>query len=119
MEKPNISQLVRAGYSSESIQELFAEYENFLVAEAERAEKSAIYFANKELHGSNCKTCGCKLAVSNTSGYCRKHVAKAVLGKEEHEKAPKIKYKTKTFYGVKGNDLMDHKYYQGGACSPR
>ena len=127
MEKPNISQLVRAGKSSEEIQEAFEDYSRFLIEQereairlAERAEKSAQYFANKEAHGSNCLTCGCKLAVSTTSGYCRKHVTKAVLGKEESEKAPKIKYiKYKTFYGVRGDDLMDHKYYQGGACSPR
>ena len=34
--------------------------------------------------------------------------------KSPAEKASKIKYVTKTYYG-KGNDLMDHAYYQGGA----
>ena len=119
MEKPNISQLVRAGKSSEEIKEAFEDYDKFLVRQeikaallAEKAEKSAQYFAKKELHGSNCLTCGCKLAVSTTSGYCRKHVTR--------QTKPKIKYKKyKTFYGVRGEDLMDHKYYQGGAFSPR
>lgn len=119
-----IRELVALGYTSERIVQYFKDQEE---VEADRArveagriasaEKSAQYYATKAAHGATCKTCGCLIAINSASGYCRKHVAKAVLSKEV--KAPKIKYVTKTFYGVKGNDLMDHSYYQGGSVSPR
>lgn len=115
----SIKELVRQGYSMESIIELKADYDKEQLRLEESAKASAKYFADKEANGAKCITCGCTLAVSNTSGYCRKHVAKATLTKDPSERAPKIKYVTKTYYGVKGNDLMDHKYYQGGSVSPR
>ena len=121
-----IRTLVAQGVTSEQIAIRVAYFEETQVQEVrhqaaleDRALKSAAYYAHKELHGSTCKCCGTKLSVNNTSGYCRKHVAKAVLSKAPSERAPKVKYVTKTFYGVKGNDLMDHSYYQGGSVSPR
>ena len=126
----SVKELVRQGYSMESIIELKAQYDKdqeelaiYNAREAKRIaaskEASVKYFADKEANGAKCITCGCTLAVSTTSGYCRKHVAKATLTKAPSERAPKQKYVTKTFYGVKGNDLMDHSYYQGGSVSPR
>lgn len=119
-----IKELVAEGHSMDRIIEILAyqeELENdkakVVAYAAKRAEQSAKYYADKEANGAKCVTCGCSISVNNTSGYCRKHVAKAVLTKAV--KAPKIKYKTITFYGVKGEDLMDHKYYQGGLVSPR
>ena len=115
----SVKELVRQGYSMESIIELKAEYDKEQIRLEESAKASAKYFADKEANGAKCTTCGCTLALTNTSGYCRKHVAKATLTKAPSERAPRIKYVTKTYYGVKGNDLMDHKYYQGGSVSPR
>ena len=119
-----IRDLVSQGISSEQIAIRVAYFEETLACDVKSAEakalakaKSEAYYADKELHGGSCTTCGCKLSVNNTSGYCRKHVAKATLTKTV--KATPVKYITKTFYGVKGNDLMDHKYYQGGLVSPR
>jgi hypothetical protein len=118
--------LVAQGVSSDQIAIRVAYFEETLVQEVrhqealeDRALKSAKYYADKEAHGATCKCCGVILSIKNTSGYCRKHVAKATLTKAPSERAPKTKYVTKTFYGVKGNDLMDHKYYQGGSVSPR
>ena len=115
----SVKELVRQGYSMESIIELKADYDKEQIRLEESAKASAKYFTDKEANGAKCITCGCTLAVSNTSGYCRKHVAKATLTKAPAERAPKPKYVTKTYYGVKGSDLMDHKYYQGGSVSPR
>ena len=119
-----IRELVALGYTSERIVQYFADQEEVEADKARveagriaSAEKTAKYYANKEAHGATCKTCGCLISINSVSGYCRKHVAKDTLSKET--KAPKIKYVTKTFYGVKGNDLMDHQYYQGGSVSPR
>lgn len=113
----DIKELVRKGVPMEDIIELQAEYErDQLRVEASRLA-SEKYYTEKVTNGKFCTTCGCQLSSANTSGYCRKHVAKATLSKEV--KAPKVKYVTKTFYGVKGNDLMDHAYYQGGSVSPR
>ncbi len=111
----SIKDLVAKGVSMEDIIALKEEYDRDQEKSKASAEASAKYYADKELHGGSCVTCGCKLAVSNTSGYCRKHVAKAILTKAPEEKAPKPKYVTKTYYGVRSNDLMDHAYYQGGA----
>lgn len=115
----SIKDLVAQGYSMESIIELKADYDKEQIRLAESAKASAKYYADKEAHGSKCTTCGCTLAISNTSGYCRKHVAKATLTKAPSERAPKIKYVTKTYYGVKGNDLMDHAYYQAGSVGSK
>ena len=111
----SIKELVAKGVSMEDIIALKKEYDKDMESKELAVAKSAEYFAHKEAHGGSCVTCGCRLSVSNTSGYCRKHVAKATLTKSPAEKASKIKYVTKTYYGVKGNDLMDHAYYQGGA----
>lgn len=112
------------GYSTEEIMALKMEHEinqdrdeieynREQIRLAYQAEASAKYYADKEANGKTCLCCGVKLSVANTSGYCRKHVAKATLTKEI--KAPKIKYVSKTYYGVKGNDLLDQAYYQGGS----
>lgn len=112
------------GYTTEQIIALKAEHEadqdraeieynREQIRLAYQAEASAKYYAEKETNGKSCLCCGAKLSVANTSGYCRKHVAKATLTKEV--KTPKIKYVTKTYYGVKGDDLLDHTYYQGGS----
>lgn len=110
----NIKELVAKGVSMEAIIALKAEYDKDQEKLKASAEASAKYYADKEANGAKCQTCGCTLALSNTSGYCRKHVAKATLTKAPAERAPKPKYVTKTFYGIKGTDLMDHAYYQGG-----
>lgn len=109
----SIKELVAKGVSMEDIIALKEEYDRDQIRLQQSRLASAKYYADKEANGGHCLTCGCKLSVANTSGYCQKHVAKATLAKEV--KAPKIKYITKTFYGVRSNDLMDHAYYQGGA----
>ena len=133
----NTREFIAKGFSTEQILEARLEFEkdqDFLEAEYNRdkirleqsKEASIKYYADKEANGGHCLTCGCKLSVANTSGYCRKHVAKVTLGLTDEEKAnrpkPKsVRYKTITFYGVKGSDLMDNKsrYFQGGSVSPR
>lgn len=116
----SIKELVAKGVSMEDIIALKEEYDRDQIRLQQSRLASAKYYADKEANGSHCLTCGCKLSVANTSGYCRKHVAKVTLGLTDEEKAnrpkPKsVRYKTITFYGVKGSDLMDHAYYQGGA----
>ena len=135
----NTRKYIELGYSTEKILSLRLQWDkdqDFLEEEYDREQRriensrlaSIKYYADKEENGGSCITCGCKLTTANTSGYCQKHVSKAVLGLTDEEKAirkaeakakPRIRYKTITFYGVKGNDLMDHSYYQGGNVSPR
>lgn len=140
----SIKELVAKGYTMEQIVALKAKYDRDqeeLAIQTAREEARALasamasakYYADKEAHGAKCITCGCTLTVANTSGYCQRHVSKAVLGLSEQEVALRLaakkaekkerkartKYVSITFYGIKGNDLMDHRYYQGGSVSPR